>query len=208
MQYSPILNVLTVFLLLTAITNGEDEYGLHHYSFDNDTLTASCAKPKPLIFELMFDFLTMIKSESNQRTQPCVLRDEGPGFISPPSIARNIFAATTIVYNIFARYSHHSMPTIMYEGWSRMAQAPIPVPPCVYIYGFYHIAHYLMPEQLAKQNLTQKYEANHQCNLTSVLANNRSDLGLVQMDVDHLKAYLKTDGFNQDGCYADLTNFK
>ena len=197
------------YLLLVATIKGNDEYGLYFYSFDNDTLTTNCTKPKPLIFQLMFDFLSMIKEESSKVTQQCVLNGEGPGFLSPPSIARNIFAVMTIAYNTHARYTQHAKPATMYDGWARMppTKTDQKVPDCIYIYGFYHIAKYLMPERLASYPFKEKYET-YNCNLTQVSANTTSDLGLVQRDVDELKLQLKTDGFNQEGCFADATNFK
>ncbi|CAF1585622.1 unnamed protein product [Rotaria magnacalcarata] len=210
MQHPLIFSVLIACLLLAVPIKSQDEYGQYHYSFDNDTVTASCTKPKPLIFELMFDFLTMIKAESGRPTQQCVLNNEGPGFISPPTIARHIFTAMTIAYNTFARYSQYANATLMYEGWSRMphAQTQEQVPNCVYIYGFYHISNFLMPERVANYSFKENYERKYECDLTEISATTSSNLGLVQRDVDQLKAYLRTDGFNQEGCYADTSNYK
>ncbi|CAF0729188.1 unnamed protein product [Adineta steineri] len=190
------------------IKSDDDDYGLHHYNFDQDPLIASCTKPKPLVFEMMLDFLTMIKAESNRATQTCVLNGRGPGFTSPPAVARTIFAATTIIYNTYARYNQYAQPTTMYDGWTRMPHAPEKVPDCVYIYGFYYIAEFLMPERSSIYLLKEKYERNYNCKLTQILADNMSELGLVQRDVDVLKSQLKDDGFNQEGCFADTTNFR
>lgn len=208
MQHSLLFSVLLACLLLTALIKSDDEYGSYHYSFDNDTLTASCTKPKPLIFQLMFDFLTMVKAESNRATQQCVLNGEGPGFTTPPGVARNVFAVMTIAYNTYARYSQHAQPAIMYSGWTRMPRSQQKVPDCIYIYGFYHIANFLIPERLANYTFKEKYETNYNCNLQQILANTNSDLGLVQRDVDELKSQLRVDGFNQEGCFADTTNFR
>ena len=189
---------------------GKDQYGLYHFSFDDDTLTASCSKPKPVAFHLMFDFLTMIQAEANpnDRMQQCVKDRKGPGFTTPPSIGRNIFAVTTMLYNTYARYSHGATPATMYDSWTRMSAAPLEVPDCVYIYGFYQIASFLMPERVANYTFRDKYEKNYSCNLIEVSGSTNSEFGLVQRDVDQLKAQLKFDGFNQDGCFADTTNFR
>lgn len=186
----------------------QEDYGLYHYNFDPDPLIDSCTKPKPLIFELMLDFLTMIKAESNRATQQCVIDKKGPGFTTPPGVARNVFAITRIAYNTYARYSQYAQPATMYEGWTRMPLAPQNVPTCVYIYGFYHIAHFLMPERVANYTFKEKYEGKYGCNLTKVSNSASSDLGLVQRDVDHLQSELEVDGFNQKGCFADTTNFR
>lgn len=208
MKHSLLVSILSACLLTITLTRSEDQYGLYHFSFDDDTLTASCSKMKPLAFHLMLDFLTMIKAESNKPTQQCVIDKKGPGFTSPPSIARNIFAMTTILYNTYARYSRNAMPTTMYNSWTRMPTAPQKASDCVYIYGFYHIANYLTPERVANYTLRSKYERNYNCNLAEVSTSANSELGLVQRDVNQLKELLQNDGFNQDGCFADTTNFR
>ncbi|CAF3447660.1 unnamed protein product [Rotaria socialis] len=208
MQHSLLSHILVACLLSAVPIKSEDGYGMYYYTFDNDTLTASCTKPEPLIFRLMFDFLTMVKSESDIAMEQCVLDGKGPGFTSPPIFARTIFAATTIAYNTYARYSQHAKPVTMYDEWTRMSQTQQKVPDCIYIYGFYQIANFIMPEQMTNYSFKQKYEETFHCNLTDILANADSELGLVQRDVDQLKLQLKTDGFNQDGCYADKTNFR
>jgi hypothetical protein len=208
MPYFLKFSVLLACLLSAAPIKSDDEYGLYHYSFDNDRLTANCTKPKPLIFELMFDFLTMIKAESNQAIEQCVLEGKGPGFTSPPGVARNIFAVMTIVYNTYARYSQYAKPATMYDGWTRMTQTQQKVPDCIYIYGFYHIANFMMPQRLMNYTFKQKYEKNYNCNLTQVSANGDTELGLVERDVNELKSRLRIDGFNQEGCFADTSNFR
>lgn len=208
MQHSLLFSILLACILLVARIKTQDEYGLYHYSFDDDTLTASCTKPKPLIFQLMFDFLTMIKGETNRPMQQCVIDGKGPGFASPPSIARTIFAVTTMAYNTYARYSQHAEPATMYNGWTRMPQTQQKVPDCIYIYGFYHIAHFLMPERSANYTFREKYERNYNCNLAQISADTNAELGLVQRDVDQLITQLKVDGFNQEGCFADMSNFR
>lgn len=201
---------LTISIFFTRPSETADEYGLYHFSFDSDALTIGWPKPKPLIFDLMYDFLIMIQRESAVKTQKCVLEGKGPGFTTPPGVARNIFAVMTMAYNTYARYSEYAQPATLYSGWTRMprTQGQNKVPECVYIYGFYQIAKYLMPEQSAAYSLKQKYEQDYRCNLAEVSANVNSDLGLVQRDVDQLIAHLKQDGFNQDGCFADTTNFR
>ncbi|CAF4060924.1 unnamed protein product, partial [Rotaria sordida] len=158
----------------------------------------------------MYDFLSMIKAESDTKTQQCVLNGEGPGFLTPPGIARNIFAVMTIAYNTYARYNQFANPATMYDGWTRMPQTQTQqnVPECIYIYGFYHIANFLIPERTANYTFKEKYETKYHCNLTKRLANNDSELGLVQWDVDELKSQLKVDGFNQEGCFSDKSNFR
>ena len=201
-------SIWLVSLLLTMPIKSEDEYGLHHYSFDPDPLITSCAKPKPLISEIMFDLLTMMKAESRQTTQKCVLERKGSGFASPPASGRTIFAATTMAYNTYARYSQHAQPVTQYNGWTRLTPAGQQVPECIYIYGFYQITHYLMPERVALYGLKDKYEKLYRCSLTAVASNSNSELALVQRDVDQLKAQLKVDGFNQEGCFVDTSNFR
>jgi hypothetical protein len=195
-------------LLIAASVKNEDEYGLYHYNFDDDPLIAQCSKPKPLMFSLMFDFLTMVKGESGKAMQKCVTSGDGPGFTSPPGVARNIFAMTTMAYNTYARYSQHANPVTVYHGWRRMPQGQENVPDCAYIYGFYRIVDYLMPERLVYERLKEKYEKNYGCNLEEVSAGTNSDLGWVQRDVNALISNLKNDGFNQAGCFADTTNFR
>lgn len=208
MSYSILLSILFVYVLLIVRIKSDDDYGLYHYSFDDDPLIAACTKPKPLIFELMYDFLTMIKGESNKPMQQCVVRGEGPGFTSPPSVARTIFAVTTIAYNTYARYSQNAEPVTKYVGWTRMSQTQQKVPDCIYIYAFYHIAHFLMPERSTNYTFKEKYEGKYNCSLTQVVADANSEFGLVQRDVDQLKSQLRIDGFNQEGCFADTSNFR
>ena len=208
MRFILIALVWLVCLLFATPTKSEDEFGLHHYSFDPDPLIDRCNKTKPLVSELMFDFLTMMKAESRKATQKCVLENKGPGFASPPASARTIFAATTMVYNTYARHTQHATPVTQYAGWTRMASSGQEAPNCAYIYGFHQIAHYLMPERVELDRLKEKYERSHGCDLTTVAANTISELGLVQRDVDELKLQLRDDGFNQEGCFADTTNFR
>ena len=210
MHYTTFFSIILVCLLSITGIKTEEDYGLYHYNFDHDPLIDNCTKEKPLIFHLMVDFLTMVKQESNPktRTQQCVIEGQGPGFTTPPGVARNIFAMTRIVYNTYARYSQQAQPATMYDGWTRMLETQQKVPDCVYIYGFYHIAHFLMPERVANYTFKDKYEANYRCNLTQISADTNSDLGLVQRDVEQLKLELEVDGFNQKGCFADTTNFR
>jgi hypothetical protein len=116
------------------------------------------------------------------------------------------------VYDTYARYSDRAIPVTHYEGWTRRASAASSnkIPECVYIYGFYSIAHYLMPEQVAAYNFKAKYETDSQyrCNLTKVNLSMDTELGQVQKDVEQLVSRLKIDGFNQDGCFADTSNFR
>ena len=65
-----------------------------------------------------------------------------------------------------------------------------------------------MPEQSLEYSFKEKYERQYGCNLTRVSANTDSEIGLVQKDINQLTAHLKIDGFNQDGCFADTTNFR
>lgn len=208
MRFYLITLIWLVCLLFATPIKSEDEFGLHHYSFDHDPLIDRCNITKPLISELMFDFLTMMKAESRKATQKCVVENKGPGFASPPASARTIFAATTMVYNTYARYSQHANPVTQYAAWTRMASAGQEAPKCTFIYGFYQIAHYIMPERVELYELKEKYERSYGCDLTTVAANANSDLGLVQRDVDELKRQLRVDGFNQEGCFADTTNFR
>lgn len=210
MHYAAIFLVALACLVSITQINTEEDYGLYHYNFDHDPLIDQCTKEKPLIFHLMVDFLTMVKSESNPRTrtQQCVIRGDGPGFTTPPGVARNVFAITRIVYNTYARYSRQAQPTTMYDGWTRMPETQEKVPDCVYIYGFYHIAHYLMPERVANFTFKEKYEKNYSCNLTQISADTDSEFGLVQRDVAQLISELDMDGFNQKGCFADTSNFR
>lgn len=208
MRYIPELGILLACLLLIAPLKTEDEFGMYHYSFDDDQLIKNCLKPKPLVFHLMYDFLTMVKGESNRPMQSCVLEGKGPGFTSPPAVARNIFAVTTMLYNTYARYHKRANPVTMYNEWTRVEQHEGKVPDCVYIYAFQQITNYLIPERLAHYKFREKYESLYYCNLTQVAASTNADLGLVQRDADHLISQLKVDGFNQEGCFADTTNFR
>jgi hypothetical protein len=208
MQHTRHLYVLLVCLLQAAPIRTDEGYGLHHYTFDPDPLITSCTKPEPLIFQLMLDFLMMIKAESNHALQKCVQEGKGPGFTSPPASARTIFAATTMAYNTYARYNQRAKPVTMYEGWTRMPQSQNNVPDCIYIYAFYQIADFLMPERVLDYGFKGKYEKNYNCILTPVSENTNSEFGLAQRDVNQLKVQLRVDGFNQEGCFADKSNFK
>ena len=124
---------LAILIFFTRRSESTDEYGLYHFTFDSDTLTMNCSKPKPIIFNLMYDFLIMVQRESASKTQKCVLEGKGPGFTTPPGIARNIFAVMTMAYNTYARYSNYAQPVTPYREWTRMPRSQSKVPECVYI---------------------------------------------------------------------------